>query len=116
MKIIKYTDYNKKTNESLSYPNTKYKNISNADLDGYSQEELNKILVCNNDGQGDTHAYTYIDMFNILSESDLPNGLNVDNMKPSQIFDEFCKEFNGNMTEYVYFDTSEGCYKQIKWE
>lgn len=58
--------------ESLSYPNIEYRDISNEELDGFTPEELNRILVCNNDGQGDTHCYTFSDMVNIISESEDP--------------------------------------------
>jgi hypothetical protein len=108
--------------ESLSYPNIKYKSLTNEELNTLSPEVMNRILVCNNDGQGDTHCYTYADMLSIISESDLKiNGAWVKGadvigkMKPSEIFDEFCRDFEGNMTEYVYFDVEENQYKQIQW-
>ena len=53
-------------NESLSYPNIKYKEMSSNDLDALSHDELNRILICNNDGQ-DTNCYTYVDIRNIIS-------------------------------------------------
>jgi hypothetical protein len=94
-------------NESLSYPNIKYKEMSSNDLDALSHDELNRILICNNDGQ-DTNCYTYVDIRNIISSSV--------NMKPSEIIDEFCQDFDANMTNYIYFDIKENQYKEIKWK
>lgn len=109
--------------ESLGYPNIEYRDISNEELDGFTPEELNRILVCNNDGQGDTHCYTFSDMVSIISESDLKRNGEwvkgaevVGTMKPSEIFDEFCGGFLANLTEYVYFDINENKYKKIQWK
>jgi len=115
--------YGKFLSESLSYPNVKYKEISNEDLDTLPDEEINRILVCSNDGQGDTNCYTFDDIKNILSESDIKyNNVwvkgeeIVPKMKKSEIMDEFCKDLSGNMTEYIYFDVNENKYKKIKWK
>ena len=104
MKILKF-------NESLCYPNAIYKNISCDDLDTFSSEEMNRILVCSNDGQGDTNCYTYDDIRNNISDSDIKidgvwvNGSDViDKMKRSEIFDEFCFDLIPNMTKYIGYD------------
>lgn len=104
-------------------PHIEYKDLSNEELDRLSPEELNRILVCNNDGQGDTHCYTFPDMVDAISESDIKidgegvKGADViSSMRPSQIFDEFCKEFPANPTEYVFFDVQDNKYKQINWK
>lgn len=114
--------YLKRFNESLSYPNTKYKDISNDDINSFSNEELNRILICHNDGQGDTNCYTFADARNTVSVSDVKykgsyvKGSDiVDGLKPSEIIDIFCEDMNANMTSYIYFDVEENQYKYINW-
>jgi len=99
-----------------------YKDISNNDLDTFKDDELNRILICTNDGQGDTNCYTYKEIYEIISESDIRldgtyiKGKDfVKNHKVSEIIDEFCQDLSGNMTEYIYFDVSENRYKKINW-
>lgn len=107
---------------SLLDPNTKYKEISNKELDTLTDEEVKRILVCSNDGQGDTYCYTFADIFNLISESDIKynnqmvRGADViQKMSRSEILYEFCKDMSANMTEYIYFDIDDNEYKIIKW-
>lgn len=123
MKKSNILTFGKFTKESLSYPNIEHKEISNEQLNSMSEEELNRILVCNNDGQGDTHCYTFNDIVNIISDSDIKynnqwvKGKDViQKMKRSEIMDEFCMDMSGNMTEYIYFDVNENKYKKIEWK
>ena len=70
--------------------------ISNQQLNNFSKEELNKVLVCFNDGQGDHSVYDFEKMKKLFSESVDSNGkkYNTENMTNSEILDEFYKSLD----------------------
>jgi len=81
-------------------------------FDVASEKDLNRIIVCFDDGQGDHCVYTYKDIFNLLL--DMKNGEDINNMTPLEIIDSFYTELNlnGNNTHALYFDNE---YKIIRW-
>ena len=92
-----------------------YKIITNDWLDNATKEELNRIIVCSNDGQGDHSAYTYEGMFELLMDSEREDGTDYSpEMKPSEVIDNFYNscELNGNNTDALYFDK---IYYKINW-
>ena len=96
--------------------------IDDKKINSFTKKELNKIVVCFNDGQGDHCVYTYNKIVKLLKESDIKiNNLYVegieivDNMKPSEIMNMFYNELDldGNNTDALYFD--KGKYNIIQW-
>lgn len=111
MSILKYQNFIKESLED--------KDIN---IDVIDEKELNRILICSNDGQGDTNCYTFEDIYEIVSDSDIKyqnswvKGSDViEKMKRSEILDEFCRDMSYNMTEYIYFNVSINKYQRIKW-
>ena len=83
-------------------------------LDTASKEDLNKIIICFNDGQGDHSVYTYDKIVKLLSESHLTKTTKtVSEMTVSEIIDIFYLELNlnGDGTDALFFD---GEYKIIE--
>ena len=100
----------------------KYKQIEDCDLDKFSKEELDTILVAFHDGD-DQSVYNWSGIVNLLSESDIEvdgemkEGYDViKGFTPSKIIDTFYNELelNGNNAVAVIF--SEGKYWQIHWQ
>lgn len=95
--------------------------IDNNWFDKATKEELDRILIAYNDGQGDTNCYTYDDIVDIISGSEEEeNGkivpFNISKLTPVQIIQKFYDEvvLDGNMVDAVYFDGKK--YLKIQWK
>ena len=93
-----------------------YITINNDWLNNATKEELNRIIVCSNDGQGDHSAYTYDGMFELLMDSVGEDGSAYSpEMKPSEVVDNFYNgcQLTGNNTDALYFNGK--IYSKINW-
>ena len=90
--------------------------ISSDMLNKFGEEDLNRIVICSNDGQGDHISYTYKEIVDLMFNSEYPKGNGpTEDSSTSDIIDLFYEEFdlNGNNTDALYFD---GEYKIISWK
>lgn len=89
-----------------------YIDISDNWLDSASKEDLDKIIICFNDGQGDHCVYNYDKIVELLS--DYYDQEDLENMTPSQYMKNFYTdcELSGNNTDALYFDKK---YFLINW-
>lgn len=71
-------------------------------MDTATDDQLKRIIIAYNDGQGDTHIDTLGDISELFED-------NISNWEMLRII---YGEFGGNMTDAAYFD---GEYKKIYW-
>ena len=83
--------------------------ISDIWLDTASKEDLDRILICFNDGQGDHCVYDYDRVRELLCMD-----YDLGDMLPSVIIDTFYNDLDlgGNGSDAIYFDNG---YKIIDW-
>ena len=101
----------------------KHKKISEKDFNNFSEKELNRFVLCFNDGQGDHSVYNWKSILSLLCESDLKDPktgeyekgeLIIKEMNNMQILDLFYNDLdlNGNNSDALYFDEE---YYYISW-
>ena len=88
--------------------------IKESDFNTFSDEDLNRYVLCFNDGQGDHSVYTFKKIVGLLENSDRPDKKKVSEMTRIEILDTFYDELDitGNSSDELYFD---GEYKNIMW-
>lgn len=70
-----------------------------------SQEDMNKIIFCTNDGQGDTDLDSIAELRNQYEEDEEDE--EIKNMSNSEFIDYIYQDTNGNMTTCIYLDGSQ---------
>jgi hypothetical protein len=98
-----------------------YKSISDNWLNSATEDDLNKIVICYNDGQGDHSVYTIErvkDWYKEINEYQEDERFNDVNAKLSYIIDLFYNvgypTINGNSCDALIFDN--GKYYMIHWD
>lgn len=91
----------------------KTKSLTDAEFDAFSEDQVKRVLVCYNDGQGDHCAYSFleiIDMVSLWYEDE--NAIH--ELSHTQIMDRFYEEtlLTGNNSDCFYFDNE---YFVIDW-
>jgi len=83
------------------------KKITDEWLNSSSDDEINRIIIGLNDGQGDHSFYTYNDVVELLEDCDITK------MTKSEILNHFLKDFGFDTFDTVYFNGKE--YQMVDW-
>lgn len=87
-------------------------------IDNASDEEINRLLICMNDGQGDHCVHTIHDILGFYKEDPSLDGIDVSNIKRSRILEAFLKGFDANSLDTVLFREhvlGAGKYFKVRW-
>jgi len=108
MKHLKIIDENIVGGQDHPSGNAYFK-VDDAWINNASEDELNRIIIATNDGQGDTSLYDWQGLCGIYFDNDR----NDETPTNIQILDYFYQDTNGNMTCAAYFNGKH--YQNLSW-